>query len=112
MSIYNNNKKKIQENARRTCVHPSLRPIHYNHVHIYSLTSKLWNYIADFEDNDRTQFLLVLQLKLVDKAAEAVQSNRFENWDAVKADLMEHITPHRKNRVFYVVFIHRCSFQA
>lgn len=56
---------------------------------------KLWNYIEDFEANDRTQFLLVLQLKLVDKAAEAVQDNNFEEWDSVKADLMEHITPHR-----------------
>lgn len=56
---------------------------------------KLWTYIADFNDNDRTQFLLVLQLKLVDKAAEAVQDNDFDTWDAVKADLIEHITPHR-----------------
>lgn len=56
---------------------------------------KLWNYIEEFEANDRTQFLLVLQLKLVDKAAEAVQDNNFDDWDSVKADLMEHITPHR-----------------
>lgn len=56
---------------------------------------KLWTYIAEFDDNDRTQFLLVLQLKLVDKAAEAVQDNEFEDWEAVKTDLIEHITPHR-----------------
>lgn len=56
---------------------------------------KLWNYIAEFEENDRTQFLLVLQLKLIEKAAEAVQDNDFDTWEAVKTDLIEHITPHR-----------------
>lgn len=56
---------------------------------------KLWNYIEEFEANDRTQFLLVLQLRLVDKAAEAVQDNNLEDWDGVKADLIEHLVPHR-----------------
>lgn len=56
---------------------------------------KLWAYITEFEDDDKTQFLLVLQLRLVEKAAEAVQNNEFETWDAVKADLIERITPHR-----------------
>lgn len=56
---------------------------------------RLWAHIADVPDNERTQFLLVLQLKLTEKAADAVQDNEFDNWDAVKADLIEHITPHR-----------------
>lgn len=56
---------------------------------------KLWTHIADFPENEHTQFLLVLQLKLTEKAADAVQDNEFDNWDAVKADLIEHITPHR-----------------
>lgn len=56
---------------------------------------KLWNYIAEFDENDRTQFLLVLQLKLTEKAAEAVQDNQFEDWEEVKTDLRQHITPHR-----------------
>lgn len=56
---------------------------------------RLWNYTAEFDENDRNQFLLVLQVKLTEKAAEAIQDNPFEEWDAVKADLMQHITPHR-----------------
>lgn len=56
---------------------------------------KLWTYIAAFDENDKTQFLLVLQLKLIDKAAEAVQNNDFNDWEAVKADLIAKITPHR-----------------
>lgn len=54
---------------------------------------KLWNYIAEFDENDRTQFLLVLQLKLTEKAAEAVQENEFKNWEPIKNDLRKHIMP-------------------
>lgn len=56
---------------------------------------RLWAAIAELEDQDRSQFLLVLQIKLTDKAAEAVQDNAFEDWEAVKTDLVEKITPHR-----------------
>lgn len=56
---------------------------------------KLWSYIAEFDENDRIQFLLVLQLKLIDKAADAVQQNEFNDWEEVKNDLIERITPHR-----------------
>lgn len=56
---------------------------------------KLWLSIAALNDQEKGQFLLVLQIKLTDKAAEAVQDNAFANWEAVKADLIEHITPHR-----------------
>lgn len=57
--------------------------------------NKLWTHIAEYEENDKNQFLLVLQLKLTDKAAEAVQNNEFDDWDNVKEALIEHITPHR-----------------
>lgn len=56
---------------------------------------RLWAHITDLEDADRAQFLLVLQIKLTDKAAEAVQDNAFADWEAVKTDLIEKITPHR-----------------
>lgn len=57
--------------------------------------NKLWLHIAEYDDNDKNQFLLVLQLKLTDKAAEAVQNNEFNNWENVRDELIEHITPHR-----------------
>lgn len=56
---------------------------------------KLWGYIADNDDADKNQLLLVLQLKLVGKAAEAVQDNEFVNWQSVKEALINKITPHR-----------------
>lgn len=57
--------------------------------------NKLWDYIADFEVNERAQFLLVLQLKLTKKAAEAVQNNAFDDWASIRTDLVTKITPHR-----------------
>lgn len=57
--------------------------------------NKLWQHIAEYEDHDKNQFMLVLQLKLTDKAAEAVQNNEFLEWDNVREELIEHITPHR-----------------
>lgn len=57
--------------------------------------NRLWDHIVDYEDNDKNQFMLVLQLKLVGKAAEAVQDNEFETWDDVRTNLRENILPHR-----------------
>lgn len=57
--------------------------------------NKLWLHIAGYEDGDKSQFLLVLQLKLTDKAAEAVQNNEFLDWENVREELVELITPHR-----------------
>lgn len=56
---------------------------------------RLWEYIADNEDADKNQLLLVLQVKLVGKAAEAVQDNEFQNWQSVKEALIAKITPNR-----------------
>lgn len=57
--------------------------------------NRLWLHIAEYEDGDKNQFMLVLQLKLTDKAAEAVQNNEFEDWENVRDELIENITPHR-----------------
>lgn len=57
--------------------------------------NKLWEFLQNMEENDRVQFLLVLQLKLVKKAADAVQDNNFDDWDSVRQNLIEYITPHR-----------------
>lgn len=52
----------------------------------------IWTHI---EVNDRAQFLLILQLKLTDKAAEAVQDNEYETWPEVRQALTDHIIPYR-----------------
>lgn len=57
--------------------------------------NRLWTHIDLYPQNEKNQFLLVLQLKLTDKAAEAVQNNAFENWDNVRESLIENLTPHR-----------------
>lgn len=52
---------------------------------------KLWVHIADHDNADKNRFLLVLQLKLTESAAEAVKDTEFINWDVVKKALKEHI---------------------
>lgn len=54
---------------------------------------KLWNHIATHEVADKNRFLLVLQLKLSGKAAEAIKDVEFANWEVVKTALKNHIKP-------------------
>lgn len=56
---------------------------------------RLWTHIAELEEAEKAQFLLVLHIKLTNKAAEAVQNNTFEDWETVRTALIEKITPHR-----------------
>lgn len=54
---------------------------------------KLWNHIATYDAADMARFLLVLQLKLTDKAADATKNVNFDNWEEVKKALKENINP-------------------
>lgn len=56
---------------------------------------KLWNHIAQYDDHDKTRFLLVLQLKITEKAAEATKNVDFESWEIVKKALKENINPQK-----------------
>lgn len=56
-------------------------------------TEKLWIHIADYSDEDKNRFMLILQLKLINKAAEATKETEFDNWENVKKDLLENINP-------------------
>lgn len=52
----------------------------------------IWEHI---EVAERIQFLIVLQLKLTKKAADAVQDNQYETWPEVRQALIDHIIPYR-----------------
>lgn len=56
---------------------------------------KLWTHIANHENNDKARFLLVLQLKLVEKAAEATKNVEFNDWATVKKALIDNIKPQK-----------------
>lgn len=56
---------------------------------------KLWNHINDHDNADKDRFLLVLQIKLTEKAAEAVKDVEFNNWPDVKKALKEKIKPQK-----------------
>lgn len=56
---------------------------------------KLWNYIATYEQNDKAHFMLVLQLNLTKKAAEATKNTDFNDWADVKKALLENINPQK-----------------
>lgn len=56
-------------------------------------TEKLWTHIADYSDEDKNRFMLILQLKLTNKAAEATKETEFDNWENVKKHLLENINP-------------------
>lgn len=56
---------------------------------------KLWSYIEEYDENDKNRFLLVLQLKLTEKAAEATQDVEFDQWETVKKALKENIKPQK-----------------
>lgn len=54
---------------------------------------KLWGHIADYEQTDKDRFMLVIQLKLTDKAADATKKEDFKEWTAVRKALKENINP-------------------
>lgn len=56
---------------------------------------KLWGHIATYENVDKARFLLILQLKLTDKAAEATKDSNFNSWENVKRHLLENINPQK-----------------
>lgn len=47
---------------------------------------KLWGHIADYEQADKDRFMLVIQLKLTDKAAYATKKEDFNEWTAVRKE--------------------------
>lgn len=56
---------------------------------------KLWNYIDGYTQNDKNRFMLVLQLKLTEKAADATKEVDFNEWGPVKTALKENINPQK-----------------
>lgn len=56
---------------------------------------KLWTHIENYDQGDKTRFLLVLQLKLTEKAADATKDVTFDNWTDVKKALKEKINPQK-----------------
>lgn len=66
------------------------------HLHSFIKNiDKLWAHIANHEQNDKNRFLLVLQIKLTEKAAEAVKNIDFVDWPTVKAALKAYIKPQK-----------------
>lgn len=56
---------------------------------------RLWKHIENYTEADKNRFLLILQLKLIEKAAEATKEIQFENWEDVKKALKENINPQK-----------------
>lgn len=56
---------------------------------------RLWTYIDAYDIADKERFLLVLQLKLIDKAADATKNVTFQNWQHVKQALKDNINPQK-----------------
>lgn len=54
---------------------------------------RLWTHIHDYSEADKSRFLLVLQLRLTEKATEATKNANFQSWDDVKAALKRNINP-------------------
>lgn len=54
---------------------------------------RLWAHITGYADADRARFMLVLQLRLTEKAAEATKNADFESWNEVKIALKANINP-------------------
>lgn len=58
-------------------------------------TDKLWNHIENYTEMDKSRFLLILQLKLTEKAAEATKEAQFDSWEEVKKALKDNINPQK-----------------
>lgn len=56
---------------------------------------KLWTHIRTYEEADKSRFMLVLQLKLIEKAADATKDTNFDNWPEVKKALKDNINPQK-----------------
>lgn len=56
---------------------------------------RLWNYIDDYPIREKNQFMLILQLKLTGKAAEATKDEDFNFWEETKRALTENINPQK-----------------
>lgn len=56
---------------------------------------RLWAHINAYEQTDKDRFMLVLQLKLVDKAADATKNVDFNVWADVKKALKDNINPQK-----------------
>lgn len=56
---------------------------------------KLWTHIGAYEEADKARFLLVLQIKLIGKAADATKDVTFNNWTDVKKALKDNINPQK-----------------
>lgn len=56
---------------------------------------KLWQYIQAYTAEDKARFMLVLQLKLIEKAAEATKDIEFDEWTNVKIALKEELNPQK-----------------
>lgn len=56
---------------------------------------RLWNYINGYVQADKDRFMLVLQLKMTEKAADATRDVAFDEWNVVKTALMDNINPQK-----------------
>lgn len=56
---------------------------------------RLWKHIEAYEAVDKNRFMLVLQLKLTEKAADATKEVEFDTWDTVKTALKDNINPQK-----------------
>lgn len=55
----------------------------------------LWTSIVAYDAAEKKRFLLVLQVKLTEKAAQAVKDIEFKDWTDVKKALKDYIKPQR-----------------